>query len=570
MHMPGGFIPAQIAKDLIMKKNRLWILTLLLLAFIGMFAACTTDSPNTEDAASSTEPFDGTYTEFLPPVGSTDEATLDTLPEDPVETEVETAPDILPERGSTPAEQIVLDILPNAHAIVTSTAGKEVILKNCESPDAFIKAFVDEGYYHYPISRVKGARFTVNFFVGETSMVTIYYRNDTGEVRIAWEDAAGFDHTVLRPNAETDTGKLLFAQVGVERVGEKDNPMIGLFHIVKLSDGRALMIDGGTGNDKNVANIYATLGKLEIAKDEDGRFQIAAWIFTHAHSDHVGGATAFLNAHGGDVTVRHFFYNFTKDAEVIGSTEGTIDPFFDAIKAACPNASHIVAHAGINYYIGNATVSMLYTPELIYEDSRALAYYNDSSLIFQIRVGESTLFEMGDAANEASKIILKLYDNIIFKSHVLQITHHGLYTESNGHAWSYLKYVYRAVDADIAILPMQSMYGEDTRNGRYTVMAEWARAGCQISYVMNLQDLPATLTQVPDQAIWDEFELYGTINGIKVDSLYGYDGNNIIRNASGLVTYLAGNRQTPMITLLELDGTGVRVTENQELYTWLE
>ncbi len=565
----------------------LCILSLLVLTMAIALSACTSDTSNDESdpttqALTPAETSAGTEGEEMSssPVSSEGETEAPTAPETVTEPDsetsadetvpAETAPDVLPERSSTPAEQIVSAIAPDAKMIVTSTIGNEVILKDRESADAVIQAFVDEGYYHYPISRVAGARFTVNFLVGETSTVAVYYRSDTDEVRIAWEDASKFDHTVLKPNAETDTGKLLFAQVGVERVGEKDNPMIGLIHIVKLADGRALIVDGGTGNDKNVANIYATLGKLNIETDENGRYRIAAWILTHAHGDHVGGATAFLKTHGADAVVENYVYNFTKDAAVIGSTSGTIDPFVSAIEATYPDAGHIVAHAGVNYYFGNATISMLYTPELIYEDDRALAYYNDSSLVFQIRVGASAMFEMGDAANAASKIMIKMYDKETFQSQVLQITHHGLYTESNGHTWSYLKYIYNATGAKTAILPMQSKYGADARNGRYTVMGEWARAGCQISYVMDLKDKPASLTRDPDQAIWDEFELYGTINGETADTLYGYDGNNIVTNASGLVTYLAGNRETPMLTLFELDGTDVRVVENRELYTWLE
>lgn len=488
----------------------------------------------------------------------------------PTSTEITTPSAIVPENLSqTPAVDIINRIAPEARQIVSSTLGSEVILKGRDSAEDVIAAFTDAGYYDYPIDTIEGAKLTTNFLLGKNSTVTVYYQKSNREVRIAWENVTDFDHTILAKKPETDTEKLIFAQVGTERVGEKDNPLIGMIHIVKLSDGRAMIVDGGTGNNRNVENIYATLEKLDIAKDGNGRYLVAAWIITHAHGDHVGAATIFANTYRDKVTVEAFMYNFTRDAAVIGSSSDTIQPFVTRVSKSFPDAKHIVAHANMKYYFGNATVSVLYTPELIYRDNAALAYYNDSSLIFRISVGESSVFEIGDAGNVACGVLSRLYESQAYKSTVLQITHHGLYTESGGHTWNYVKYIYNSVDADLAVLPMQSKYASDTRNGRFTVMGQWFNNGYQISYVMNRRDRAALSGIELTQAVWDEFELNGTVNGKPVESIYGYDGKNTVTNADGLVTYLGSTRTTPMIVIIELDGTAARVIENRELYDWL-
>ncbi len=540
-------------------------------------AAATLPAETTADTVAATEepaPETPPETASDTPVETIPDTLPDTLPETLPTTEaetepLETAPDVLPALSETPAAEIIAAHFPEATRLASSTIGYEIILRDRDTAQDILEAFTEDGYYHYPIQTVKGAKFTVNFLVGKASTVAIYHDPDRRETRVVWEDAAKFDHTVLRPTAETDTGKLMFAQVGTERVSEKDNPMIGMIHIVKLSDGRAVIIDGGTGNERNVENILATLGKLEIAQDENGRYIVAAWILTHAHGDHVGAATALMQSRSAELEVDAFIYNFTKDAAVIGSTSGNIDPFVAAIETAYPDAHHIVAHAGIKYYFGNLTVSMLHAPELNYTDDAPLGYYNNSSLVFRLSVGQSSLFEIGDAGEEASRTLIRCYEPAAFQSNVLQITHHGLYTESGGHTWDFLKQVYDAVDADLAILPMQSKYAEDARNGRYTVMHDWAKAGYQISYIMDLTDIPSLFADRMNQNLWDEFETEGTLRGKEYDTLLGYDGSGTVTNADGLVTYLGSNRTTPLVVLIELYSESVRVVENREFYAWV-
>ncbi len=572
------------------KKVQILLLTLTLLFALSLSTACTKDAPPADAGSTDTAtiaPAESTDEEVSVPESVTEpesvavteaetdpesEASPETATETEIETETEgeTAPDVLPALSETPAEDIVKVLAPDAKMLASSTTGKEVILRERDSVDSIIAAFAEDGYYHYPIRTVDGAKFTTDILVGKISTVAIYHYADRREVRIAWESAARFDHTVMKPRAETDTGKLIFAQVGTERVAEKDNPMIGMIHIVKLSDGRAVIIDGGTGNERNVENIFSTLEKLEIARDESGRYVVAAWLLTHAHGDHVGASISLMSTRAHEMTVDTFIYNFTKDAAVIGSTSGNIDLLTSAIETAYPDARHIVAHAGVKYFFGNLTISMLHVPELTYTDDAPLGYYNNSSLVFRLSVGQSSLFEIGDAGEEACKTLIASYEPTAFKSHVLQITHHGLYTESGGHTWDHLKAVYDAVDADMAILPMQSKYAEDTRNGRYTVMHDWAKAGYQISYIMNPDDVPPLYADRLNQNLWDEFETEGTLRGKAYDTLFGYDGVGTVTNAEGLVTYLGSNRTTPMVVLLELDGDGVRVVENREFYAWIE
>lgn len=509
-----------------------------------------------------------------PPEEPNDTPTPDvsTEKEDDKKQEEEKPPIDLPENLSTTASKLILKQLAEARSVKTFTSSiysHEAVFKNQSSAADIIEVFTKDGFFDYPIKTVDGANFTTNFLYGETSMAVVYFHKDKKEVRVVADEKRAFDHTVLLPNAETDKGKLQFLQIGSDRVSENDNPMIGMIHLVKLSDGRAMIVDGGSGNEKNAKNIYSALEKLNIKKDEQGKYLIAAWILTHAHGDHVNGAIEFMKSYGFRTDVGAFIYHFCDATTVIGTSSSLVQSFANRAQVTYYKAAHIVPHAGMKYYFGNATVSMLYTPDLSYNSTTSLSYYNDSSLIFKIGVGNSSVFEMGDAAEFACSVLKEYYQNKALKSNVLQITHHGLFTAENfGHGWDNLKSVYDAVGAKLAILPMQSKYAEDSRNGRYTVLYEWCNTKYQISYVMNTSDKPSGVNIT--QKIWTEFEETGKVNGTARATLYGYDGKNIVKNGKGLTTYLGATATEIMVTVFELNGTSASVKTNQLFSEWIK
>ncbi len=524
--------------------KRTLALLLALLALTSSLVACNTDTTPASTTAADTTTAAPAETTAPPVVGSPDNLT------------------------DTPATEVVYAIAPDAKQVNNTTRGKMIILTGRDSADDIVRAFTDAGYYDYPINRIEGAKYTVNFLQGAKHNATVYCFPEKKEVRVMWEDASTFDTAVLAPNEQTDTGAIRFVQVGIDRVGESDNPLNGMSHVARLADGSALIVDGGHNNTKNIENLYRILGKLDIAKDDAGRYRIAAWVITHAHSDHIGAPTQFIKKYGAQTTLENVVYHFCTDASVAGSNQTSIGTFLAAVREAYPEVNHIVPHAGIQYYIGNATISMIYAPELIYSEKYKLAYYNDTSLVFRLGVGDTAVFEMGDAGNAACEIISAIYEPTALASSILQITHHGLYTEADsGHGWRFVKKVYEATGADLAIVGLHSALIGDNRNGRFTVMGQWAENGNQISYVMNKKDHPfaGSITQL----IWDLFEQRGIVDGKEVDTLFGYDGVNKVTNEAGMVTYLGGNRNEPMATVFDLDGKTATVADNQPLYTWL-
>ena len=464
------------------------------------------------------------------------------------------------------ANAFIPALFPEAKVLGSSPTCKEIILSDANKTE-IVSTFTNAGFKPVTVNMIEGAKIETLMFKRDTDIVTMYWYESTGEMRIMWE--ASYDNALdpLTPNAETGTGTIELAQIGTERVSENDNPLNGMCYIVKLSNGSAIIVDGGFENNSCANNIFNTLEKLGIAKDADGKFLIEAWIFSHPHGDHFGTFMNFSTLYGQKTVLKYLVHNFPGDTQV--SSNETVRS--ERLSACFPGAKRVNPHAGLKYYFGNVTVEMLYTPELLYSNNGPIGYSNDTSLIFKFSAGGASMLCYGDSGNEASRAMWNAYESSVFKVDILQINHHGLYTTANnGHTWDYVKKVYEAAEAPYAFLPMHSKYGPDQRNGRFTVMIQWCNSGYQISFVMNENDNHGLNKSSITQKYYEDFVKAVKAGTNTNETLYGYNGINKIVNENGMVTYTGANNDTPMITMFTFGNGTATLTVNEELYTWLE
>ena len=108
--------------------------------------------------------------------------------------------------------------------------------------------------------------------------------------------------------------------------------------------------------------------------------------------------------------------------------------------------------------------------------------------------------------------------------------------------------------------------GEE-RNGRYTVLVDWSRMGFQTSFVTDPRN-----TQGNDsftQADYDKFVADVAADTAKDDTLFGYNGINLLKNRNGMLTYTSSNETRPMATVFSLSESGFSLVSNVELDAWL-
>ena len=528
-----------------------------------------------------------TTPEVTTPEATTPESTTPegTTPEETTPEET-TSEEIIPDFNN-PAEptakmaSAIVDDLTPAQTFEATFDCYEAIFVGVEEIYDILKAFWQEGYTRLDVDTVDGAKFDIYLLTKGEELVTIYWISESNEVRITWEKADAAALATLQKNASTGKGFLTMAQIGVERGEAVDNPMIGLCYIFKLENGNAIVIDGGYYYDECAENLYNSLVKMEIAQNAGEQYIIEAWIFTHAHGDHNGILNNFAPLYADKVEVKNFLYQFPINAEVsaVGAGKEGEVAFHQMCQEAFPNATYINPHAGLNYYFGNVTISMLYTPDTLWSEDVPVDYYNDNSLIMNIKGGDTSILSMGDAGEKAATRSWNLFEARAYKSGILQIAHHGMTTGLNGsHTWEYIGYIYEASEAKTVVLPLGARIGDDLdkNNGRWAILFDYPyNKGGNMRYIVALGDAP-TANGYFYQGLFSRF-VHDVENGTNLvqqlgysaKSLHGYNGINMIDNGHGMITYISCSDKTEMVTVFLFAYGEVSVQENKVLDDWL-
>lgn len=239
-------------------------------------------------------------------------------------------------------------------------------------------------------------------------------------------------------NKSTEPTKLLIKPAEVKKVCE---PMLvmhglawkqagytyygyGMCYILRLSDGRFIVIDGGFNRKKDADDLYALLQKYTVS----GTPTIAMWIITHAHVDHHGTfAMQFLANYRSSVTVESVIFN-PPGGDILTAPEGeSVSGLLNgqivvANAAKAYKAELIRPHVGDRYYVGDAVIDIVYTVDLQYP--KQFNYYNTCSMMLSITIAGQRIMITGDASNEAFGNAVAMFGSSL-KSDMVQVAHHG-------------------------------------------------------------------------------------------------------------------------------------------------
>ena len=533
----------------------------VLVSLTLLLAACAP----TGDGNAAETPADTTAESVTnPPTDAPAETPAD--PETEAPTETETEPDTEPEVlvSATAPNKILNNLVGRVSPRRISSVCMQVTLPQ-QGIDTVQDAFLREGYLLAATTPAHGTNLGTAVLKSLEHTVTLMETAD-GFLHVLWEKANSVTTDPLYAVQNPEKGDVTMAQIGIARGDQNDNPMIGMCYVYRLSDGTALIIDGGINNVACSVNLFRTLRRLDIARDEDGRYRITAWIFTHGHADHMGTFKRFSAQYADRTDLAYVMYSFpTEEVAPKGNTTG--EEFAEIIRLTYPKAKRVSPHAGLTYFFGNLSVHMLYAPELLYNSPEGVNYYNTTSLLFRIEANGQSVLHMGDASEAASEAAWINHESTAFQSNALQITHHGLYTGPDSHDWGYMKKLYHATDAKIGLLPMGTRNPGDARNGRHTVLVGWGNAGHQVSFVVDTRD--SHNGKALDQAYFARFVAEVAAGTNQKPTLFGYDGVNTVKNRSGMVTYISAGEDAPMATVFNLGEGGFTVVSNEKLDTWL-
>ncbi|MBQ4071478.1 MAG: MBL fold metallo-hydrolase [Clostridia bacterium] len=189
--------------------------------------------------------------------------------------------------------------------------------------------------------------------------------------------------------------------------------------VIVTRENNAIVIDGGRPLD------------MPLLKEHIGGRHIKAWIFTHAHEDHISGIVDELTQNGGaDFDVECFYYNFppysliekkneTKDPEYFEVELNEMLPAFAEVEPLIRDRSHIVEQ-GETIDIDECHIEFLYT----FHDGLYSNVINDSSLVFKLTAPNKTVLFLGDLGPDGGDFLFRESRHKL-KSDIVQMAHHG-------------------------------------------------------------------------------------------------------------------------------------------------
>ena len=290
-------------------------------------------------------------------------------------------------------------------------------------------------------------------YVNAEYMIHTYFCEGDGGMRAVVSDLSEYEKYVDVRTEEsktyTDVTDPLFAilDIGGPDITLKTGPNAGkkasgvsngMCLVYRLSDGRFVVVDGGYWRDtdtegEGVARLYDWLMK-NADYDGDGNYKnnkvvIAAWLFTHHHSDHISVAWKFNQMYQSkdNVEVENYLYNFPDYEYAIGLPGSNISPsyyteWFPKMEDLMKRNNNLVVHTGFNYQFADMNIEILYTHEDIYPGT--IKDFNNSNTVYKITLAGKTFLIAGDLEEPGQKDCNKMTGTLL-EADFLQPTHHG-------------------------------------------------------------------------------------------------------------------------------------------------
>lgn len=266
-----------------------------------------------------------------------------------------------------------------------------------------------------------------NKYAGGANLFYTYYKADTC-VYLFW-DASIYTVFItaeplgVLPNTRGDTPLDNTGGATLTQLPLKNR---GMGYVVRLADGRFILVDGGDYDEASASFLYAFLKENTTQEIPT----VALWIFTHSHSDHIRLAGQFVVDYKEKVEVCAFAYQFPDCDKISVAMESEeqmkadIEGFEKNLKESYPNAATYTLHTGQSYYFDGLEIEILYSPDDTYPAQ--YTSFNDTSVALRLRFASGkTALLLGDCMHGACRRIAHTYGEYL-KSDILQVTHHGL------------------------------------------------------------------------------------------------------------------------------------------------
>lgn len=193
----------------------------------------------------------------------------------------------------------------------------------------------------------------------------------------------------------------------------------GLSYVIRLSDGRYIIFDGGRAFEPDAESLMNCLKEGAGGKKP----VIAVWIMTHPHGDHFHCFFPFMELYKDEVIIEKFFINFPekdnieKYPELLKEKDNL--PRFEAEVRAL-GVPVYMPHTGQIYRVGDAVLEIMSCIDDTFHRSDKI---NTTSLIVRMELAGQVILWTADARFEVACLAERY--GAYLKADILQVPHHG-------------------------------------------------------------------------------------------------------------------------------------------------
>lgn len=256
------------------------------------------------------------------------------------------------------------------------------------------------------------------FFSKDNFGVFVNYYGATREMRIVEEeDCLYFSYS------DSFGGNLVTPKITQVKLED-----YGMSYVIRLSDGRFIVIDGGRELEPDRDRLFKTLKKGANGEKP----VIAAWIMTHPHADHFNCFNLFMDNYADEIILEKVLLNFPEadDLEHYPKLTQKHKLFADSSpftnipmmyeRISQTGAPIYMAHTGQRYVIGDAKCEILSSMDDTIHNSDNI---NSTSLVIRMELGGQTILWATDSSFEHARLPER-YGSYL-KADILQVPHHG-------------------------------------------------------------------------------------------------------------------------------------------------
>ena len=203
----------------------------------------------------------------------------------------------------------------------------------------------------------------------------------------------------------------------------------GMTYLIRLRDGRFIIIDGGY--ECSPAELLGMMHTLHPKAEKDAVYEVAAWIFTHPHDDHVMLLFKLIRDEESlaRLKIGRMIYNTACDELMKTRCEdsfGVSQRHKEITGMLSEGGTEFwKPHTGMSFDIGELTFDLYYTQnEWTVAD---MVFLNDASAVFSIsRKGGRKVMILGDIMEVAGAYLMKMYAPEALRADAVQVAHHSV------------------------------------------------------------------------------------------------------------------------------------------------